>query len=199
MPADFDLEAALRSLEVELRKLEIEYNSFFAGRIQRPPLELRGRVEAQIKQLDRATAQNRQYADRFRFQALQSRYSAFADLWDRGLKAREEGRPGPFSPIRRPVEVPSGPSTDRVLHVTVFTEPLKEEDKLHELYEKFTAAREEIGQPQLPFHKFAGLVREQVETLRKTGSPEVTFRLAVRDGKVSFTARARKGPSKKKA
>ena len=28
--------------------------------------------------------------DRFRFQTLQSRYAAFVDLWDRGLRAREE-------------------------------------------------------------------------------------------------------------
>ena len=35
-------------------------------------------------------------AERFRFQTLQSRFQTFIDLWDRGQRAREEGRPGPF-------------------------------------------------------------------------------------------------------
>ena len=37
------------------------------------------------------------------------------------------------------------------------------------------------------------LVREHVTELRKWGSPEVAFRVAVVDGRVSFTARALKG------
>lgn len=36
-------------------------------------------------------------SDKFKFQTMQARYATFADLWDRGLRAREEGRPGPFN------------------------------------------------------------------------------------------------------
>ena len=52
--------------------------------------EVSGR-DAIVKKFDRSYIQN--YGDRFRFQTLQSRYATFIDLWDRGLKAREEGRP----------------------------------------------------------------------------------------------------------
>ena len=45
----------------------------------------------------------------------------------------------------------------------------------------------------MPFHKFAELVKNQVQKLRQDGSPEVAFRVAVKDGKVNFTARALKG------
>ena len=45
----------------------------------------------------------------------------------------------------------------------------------------------------MPFHKFADLVKSQVKKLRQAGTPEVAFRVAVKDGKVSFTARALKG------
>ena len=48
----------------------------------------------------------------------------------------------------------------------------------------------------MPFHKFAELVKKQVKKLRKAGTPEVAFRVAVKDGKVSFTARALKGVKK---
>src|SRR6185503_10836966 len=89
----------LQRLETELKRLELEYNMFFAGRLPKPPSETRGRVEALVKRYDRVHIQN--FSDRFRFQSLQSRFSTFVALWDRGLRAREEGRPGPF-PVTRP-------------------------------------------------------------------------------------------------
>ena len=184
-PIDKDL---LR-LEAELKQLEAEYNMFFAGRLPRPPWETRGRVEALVKRYDRAYIQNT--GDRFRFHTLQSRYAAFVDLWDRGLRAREEGRPGPFSHKQ-----PSGrkPGHEhRILHVAAFQDPVREIDKLTDLYESLAEARREVGDAQVPFHKFAELVKTQVKKLRQTGSPEVAFRVSVKDGKVNFTARALKG------
>ena len=71
--------------------------------------------------------------------------------------------------------------------------PVQEEDKLHELYDSLVEARRSIGEDALPFHKFADLVKTQVKKLRENGSPEVAFRVAVKDGKVNFTARAMKG------
>ena len=44
----------------------------------------------------------------------------------------------------------------------------------------------------MPFHKFADLVKKQVKKLSSAGHSEVAFRVAVKDGKVNFTARARK-------
>src|SRR6266850_2415383 len=82
-------------LEADLKQLEAEYNMFFSGRLPKPPWETRARVEALVKRFDRGYIQNT--GDRFRFNTLQSRYAAFIDLWDRGQRAREEGRPGPFA------------------------------------------------------------------------------------------------------
>jgi hypothetical protein len=181
----------LQLLESELKKLEAEYNMFFAGRLPRPPWETRSRVEAMVKRHDRAYIQN--YGDRFRFTTLQARYSTFIDLWDRGLRAREEGRPGPFAhPRAAPEAAPKGPE-DRILHVAAFIDPMKEIDKLHELYDRLSEARLEIGLENVPFHKFTELVKGQVKKLKSQGSPEVAFRVAIKDGKVNFTARALKG------
>jgi hypothetical protein len=187
--SEFDRD--LQILESDLRKLEGEYNMYFAGRLPRPPWETRARVEALVKRLDRSYIQN--YGDRFRFSTLQSRFSAFVDLWDRGLRAREEGRPGPFA--HRPTEEKKAPprQEDRILHVASFRDPMKEMDKLHELYESLTDARRELGEESVPFHKFAELIKGQVSKLRKGGAPEVAFRVAVKDGKVNFTARGLKG------
>ena len=188
-PSEFELE--LQRLEADLKRLESEYNMFFAGRLRRPPWDTRGRVEAVIKQIDRRPIQNT--GERFRFQTIQSRYATLVDLWDRGLRAREEGRSGPFSHGRRPAPVGSGTDT-RVMHVAAFRDPMKETDNLHQLYDSLVDARRSLGEESVPFHKFADLVRRQVTKLKAAGSEEVAFRVAVRDGKVTFTAKGVKAP-----
>ncbi|MCA1563875.1 MAG: hypothetical protein LC804_27725 [Acidobacteria bacterium] len=189
--APSEIQRDLQVLAAELKRLEAEYNMFFAGRLPRPPWETRGRVDALLKRWDRGLIETS--AERFRFQTLQARYAAFADLWDRGQRAREEGRPGPFA--RKPAE--SRPAKDkpdaRIVHVTAFTDPMKEIDKLHALYDSLMDARREVGEDVVPFHKFAGLVKEQVKKIRETGSPEVAFRVATKDGKVNFTVKGMKG------
>lgn len=183
----------LQTLEVDLKKLEAEYNMFFAGRAARPPWETRGRVEALVKKLDRGqidTALNR-----FRFQTLQSRFATFAELWDRGQRAREEGRPGPFAqpPPREAPKKQDAPES-KVLNVTAFKDPMREMDKLHTLYDSLMDARRQVGEDVVPFHRFAALVKDQVTKLRETGTAEVAFRVAMKEGKVNFTVRGLKGP-----
>jgi hypothetical protein len=186
-------ERDLQQLASDLKQLEAEYNMFFSGRLPKPPWETRARIDVMVKQYDRAFIQN--YGDRFRFHTLQARYAAFIDLWDKGLRAREEGRPGPFAqkPKER-VEAPKRPE-DRIVHVSSFRDPLREMDKLHDLYDSLSEARQEVGGEQVPFHKFVELVKGQVKKFKETGAPEVAFRVAVKDGKVNFTARGLKGVS----
>ena len=190
-PVESDFSRELQVLESEIRKLEGEYNMYFAGRLPRPPWETRSRVEAAIKKMDRTFIQN--YGDRFRFSTLQARFVAFIDLWDRGLRAREEGRPGPFA--QRPPEQkqPKPKPADRILHVASFSDPAKEMDKLHELYNTLRDAREQMGEQAVPFQKFTELVKGQVEKMKKAGAPEVAFRVSMKDGKLNFTAKGMKG------
>jgi hypothetical protein len=180
----------LQALEAELKKLEAEYNMFFSGRLPRPPLETRSRVEAMVKRWDRGHIETA--ADRFRFHNMQARFQKFVELWDRGLRAREEGRPGPFA-HHQPKAPAKQDADSKVLYVTAFKDPMREMDKLHSLYDTLMDARRQIGDDVVPFHRFAALVKDQVSKLRDTGSPEVAFRVAVKDGKVNFTVRGLKG------
>ena len=187
-----DIAADLKQLTEDLKQLEAEYNMFFAGRLPRPPWETRGRVDAMFKRWDRRRIDAA--VDRFRFQTLQSRYATFLDLWDRGQRAREEGRPGPFSHAvaRETRPKKDVPHEHRILHVTAFRDPLREMGKLHALYDSLMDARRGLGEDVVPFHRFAALVKDQVAKFREAGSPEVAFRVTVKDGKVNFTARALK-------
>lgn len=191
MAHDSDFHRDLLALEADLKRLEAEYNMFFAGRLPRPPWETRGRVEAMVKRWDRRHIQGS--AERFRFATIQSRFQTFIDLWDRALRAREEGRPGPLMPRGGESPVPRREPADKgVLHQTSFSDPLKEMDKLHGLYEAVMDARRTSGQDTVPFHKFAALVRDQVKKIRDSGKGDVSFKVTRKDGKVALSAKGKK-------
>ena len=192
MPPPNETEKHLTRLEGEIKRLEAEYNMFFAGRLPKPPWETRSRVDNLIKTIDRTHMQN--FGDRFRFSTLQARYSAFVDLWDRGMRAKEEGRPGPFTHLKAEKASAEKPPPDRVVFVAAFRDPMAEMDKLHDLYDSLADARRQLGDDSVPFHKFAELVKAQVERLQASGNAEVAFRVAMKDGKVNLTARALHGP-----
>lgn len=206
-PSDFQQD--LQALENELRRLEIEYNMYFAGARPKPPWDTRARVEAMVKRYDRTPMTNT--ADRFRFNTLQQRLVAFVDLWERGLKAREEGRPGPFASAGGSVSTrgadaarapepgrgaepthgagPGQAATEQVLHVTLISDPVGEIDKVQRLYETLAKTRRDLGERTVPFHKFADVIRRQVAELRESGTEEVAFRASIKDRKVHLTAK----------
>jgi len=196
MPELTDVQKDLLALDAEIKKLEAEYNMFFAGRAKRPPWETRGRVDALFKRWGRTHVQSG--VDRFRLDALQTRYRKLTELWDRALRAREEGRPGPFAQKQPPASKDAAGPRERqpearVVAGAAFTDPMREMEKLHSLYDSLMEARRGVGEPVVPFHKFAALVQERVGKLRRPGSGAVAFRVAVQDGKVSFSAKGTKG------
>lgn len=191
-----ELERDLQTLEASLRRLELEYNQYFAGSLPRPPWETRQRVEALLRRFDRAYIQSA--VDRFRLSTLQSRFSTFIDLWDRALRAREEGRPGPFFRGPRPVAPEPEPErpAERVVGAATVMDPARDSEKLEALYDSLVAARRETGTEEaLPFHRFAQIVKTQVSKLQQSGNREVAFRVTIKDGKVAFTAKGLKGRS----
>ena len=86
-----EFEREMIHLESEIRRLEAEFNMFFAGRLPRPPWETRARVAALVKRHDQSFIRNT--ADRFRFDSLQNRFAKFLELWERQMTNRELGRP----------------------------------------------------------------------------------------------------------
>jgi hypothetical protein len=199
-PSDFERE--MQQLEAEIKRLEAEYNMFFGNRLPRLPWETRARVDALMKRYDRMPLGNT--AQRFRFDTLQSRYAKFCQLWERSLKAKEEGRPErgrrvdatPTAGARRAEDseeaAAAAQARSRVLHVATFRDPDGELERLMELYQRLAEARQQTGEQPVPYHRLVDVVRAQVNKLGSGGS-EVAFRVAVKDGKVTLTAKAIKG------
>jgi hypothetical protein len=192
-----DLERDLQVIDAEMRRLEGEYNLYFGGRVPKPPIEARARLDALFKQWERADVES--FVLRFRLGSLQSRYATFTDLWDRGMRAREEGRPGRFSRLAPAPPLAALPSVrdsglpNRVVHVASLTDPHGQADKLRALFDAVAATRRETGEAAVPYERFADLVREQVRAFQQRGASEVAFRVSVQDGKVNLTARALRG------
>lgn len=195
-----EFERDFQLLSAELRKLEGEYTMYFSGRLPRPPWETRGRVEQLIKRWDRKPLDN--LMTRFRFQTVQSRYTKFVDLWDRAMRAREEGRMSPLgrrqdyaeprvaaAAAAEPEAAGDAVIAPRVAHTTTFSNPREEIDKLTDLYGSLMDARRKAGEEIVPFHKFAALVKEQVNRLKSRGAPEVTFRVTMVEGRANLTAK----------
>jgi hypothetical protein len=194
-PSEFDQE--MTRLEAEIKRLEAEYNMFFAGRRPRLPWETRARVEKLVKRYDRTPLKNT--AQRFRFDTVQARFIKFCELWERNLRSKEEGRQlrGHRAVADAPARAPDAAAanaeaaTAKVVHVAAIRDPSRDADQLKSLYEQLSQARKEAGAQPLPFNQFAAVVKAQVSKLGGDHGA-VKFRVAVEDGKVTLAARVEK-------
>jgi hypothetical protein len=195
-PQSSEFERDMQKLEAEIKRLEAEYNMFFAGRLPRLPWETRKQVEALVRRYDRLATKNT--AERFRFGTLQARFASFCDLWEKQLKAKEEGRPFagrgrrggdmlPPAPIPPPPAETTRAGRDDLLHEARFRDPSREADRVKELYHRVAEARSQSGEAPIPFHRFAEVVRAQVAKLGG-GESDVAFRVEVKEGKVMLKA-----------
>ena len=72
--------------------------------------------------------------------------------------------------------------------VTSVADPRTQADRVQSLYEQMAQARKDVGEKPVPFERFTELVQAQVKKLGD-GGREVAFRVAVKGGKVTLTAK----------
>ncbi len=150
----------------------------------------------------------RNNVERFRFQSLTAKYNTLSDMWNRKLRAIEEGRPlssVQLKHVREAVEEgilappPSAhaPATSRTKETArpkrneVRLSTLREDDQgVKELYEQFRAARATSGESEVKFESFRKLIAQQrSRLLEEKDAVAVDFRVAVQDGKVALKAK----------
>lgn len=192
-PPQSDWEKQMMHLETEIRRLEAEFNMFFAGRLPRPPAETRARVAALVKKHDQTFIRNT--ADRFKFESLQNRYSKFIELVERQLTNRELGRPvagvrraEPPPPPRRPDPNDQPPADPGMIRFARDQQLSAESEPVKKLFEQLADAKKQVGESPVAIDRLAALVRAQVDKFAAEGK-DVTFKVAMKDGKVSLTAK----------
>ena len=192
-PPKSDWDKQMMQLETEIRRLEAEFNMFFAGRLPRPPWETRARVAALVKKHDQSFIRNT--ADRFKFESLQSRYQKFIELWERQMTNRELGRPMPGvkrseppPPPRRPDPKDAPPADAGVIRFARDQQLSEESEPVKQLFEQLADAKKQVGESPVAIDRLAALVRAQVDKFAAEGK-DVTFKVGLKDGKVSLTAK----------
>jgi len=206
-PPKSEFEKQMQYLDAEIRRLEAEFNMFFAGRLPRPPWETRAKVAALVKRHDQSHMRNT--ADRFRFESLQSRYQKFIDLWERQMTNRELGRSmsgtrkaalTPATPAATPHDEPPDPAAaaaarsreaaERVIKFGRADDTGTGSSRVKELYEQLAQAKKQVGEEPVAFERVQALVRAQVDKFGADGN--VAFKIGMKDGKVSLTVKSEK-------
>ncbi len=178
----------LTRLEEDIRRLKIEFDIYFNGAAKRPPYDTKGRVETHMKRLgdDRTLS----FAQRYRYNSLAARYTAFRDLWRRTMQGREEGR-DPASAARATAKQEAVEGFTRT--TLVCADANKDVETVKHLYNALVEAKTKCGEPtdDFSFPRFHRLIASKAESLKeKLGCERVCFSVDVEGGHVSFKARA---------
>jgi hypothetical protein len=178
----------LTRLEEDIRRLKIEFDIYFNGAAKRPPYDTKGRVETHLKRLgdDRTLS----FAERYRFNSLTARYTAFRDLWRRTMQGREEGR-DPASTARANAKQEAVEGFTRT--TLVCGDANKDVETVKHLYNALVEAKTKCGEPtdDFSFPRFHRLIASKADSLKeKLGCERVCFSVDVEGGHVSFKARA---------
>ena len=189
------LQEDLDRLDVALRQLLVKWDLFFNGAEKKPPSELQTQVEALIRRY--ANAEIRNNGERFRYQGLSARFTSFNELWQKRLRAREEGKVFGQHGLRAEQQPPPGAPPPPAARSAAAAEEIRVSDPSREgaavraLYERFVEARRQAGEgPATAFESFRDLIGKQTERIRaEKGAQAVDFRLETKNGKVSLKAR----------
>ena len=178
----------LTRLEDDIRRLKVEFDIFFNGASKRPPYDTKGRVETLLKRMgdDRTLS----FAQRYRYNSLTSRYTAFRDLWRRTMQGREEGRDA-TSAARASAK--RGAVESFAQTTFVCEDATRDVETVKKIYGALLEAKKVCGESveDLSFPRFHRLIASKAETLKESlGCASVSFSIDVDRGHVSFKAKA---------
>lgn len=179
----------LTRLEEDLRKLKIEFDIFFNGAVKRAPYDTKNRVETVFKRLsdDRTLT----YAQRFRYNTLMARFTAFRELWRRTMQGREEGRDH-VSQARAAHHV-EAENNSEFRSTVVCSDAHTDVTSVRELYDALVEAKKKCNEPtdDLSFPRFHHLIASKTDQLKdQLSCNRVRFSVDVEGGRVSFKAKA---------
>lgn len=202
------IEEDLATIEEGLFKLQKDWERFFSGQERKAPFEAKQRLDRLIRRYIGMEIRNN--TDRFRFQSLTAKYNTLSDMWNRKLRAIEEGRPlssvqlkavreATAEAVAPPPAIPvvqSAPGSRSFIEAgparsEVRLSTLREDDQgVKDLYEQFRAARASVGESEVKFESFRKLIAQQrTRLLDEKDAVAVDFRVALQDGKVALKAK----------
>ncbi|MEW6363183.1 MAG: MXAN_5187 C-terminal domain-containing protein [Acidobacteriota bacterium] len=187
-----DLDKELADLDLSITRLKLDYERFFSGGQKVPPERERDRVAAMIKRLNATSMQN--FSQRYLFQVLMTRFYTYSELWNRQMRAREEGISlTGIVPHARPAPAAAAAPPVRPTEYSAVIGSPDHGQPISTLYGQFMELRSQTGEPadKVSPQAFEKLIQSQYKQLtQKFGASAVEFRLSIKDGKVQLRAKA---------
>lgn len=195
----------LSQLEEFMRRLKIEYDVFFGGGSKKPPADTQWRVDSLLKKYSDGHKMN--FAQRFKYNTLQQKYSLFNGLWQQKMKIKEEG-------YRRPQDAVLGiagmrideeqqaaaalskkgkPAEEEGNFKTHFSDVNAEQANVERLFNAMMAAKSKAGEnANASFDSFKTFVQKKTEQIRKDyGCHAVEYSVELENGQVRLKAKAK--------
>jgi len=196
------LETDLNDLEKKIRQLKIEFDIYFNGGTKLPPKNLQFATDTLIQRLLEETGFS--FPQKFRFQPLVSRYSAYRELWRKKYQQREEkGQLRDERELQQMIdhnrtaaEEPQPERLDQLAFVTA--DPRVEPDRVKAFYEFIREARERVGEApfamDMPkFQQFLTIKTAEIKQKYRCEQVECLVQGEQVEKKVKLTAKFKKG------
>ncbi len=179
-----EIDELLDELDLNIKRLRIEYEQYFKGSMKREPYQLLGRVQKTITRF--ASDPPRRVAQKFRFNSLVARFQAYRQLWGRTMRELDAGKHK--SQLFRSAQ--PGPSTAPKLERTA------KKSAIDQLTDAYIAARRQNGQETKSVSKerLAAMVKKQREAIAAEygNDVKIAFRVVVEDGKAKLKANVKR-------
>ena len=190
-------EEDLAKFEHDVRQYKIEYEQFFGGGKNRPPVDTEWRIEQMMKRYgDRGAEMN--FSQRFLYNNLVQAFIKFRDMFRKRAKRIEEGSvERHFGAAARKIQTERAikRKTEEIPPVSVVcSNPQREPRKVEKIYAAFRDVVERTGETagNLTREQFEQFLQKKSEQLQKQqGSRNVEFVVSMEGGKARLKARVR--------
>ncbi len=181
-----DLRAHLDQLEHDLAELKVRFEQYFAGLVPLAPEKQHAKLKQTIRQLQKAPFKNS--ALNFRLKSIESRYNTYNTYWQRVLRAKEDGT---YSKDVFKAEI-----REKMIQEEKRSHTAKGASERHmkSLYQSYKDALEKNAGKKLniDYDAFQKSLVQRVKELREsTGGKKFSFKVVVREGKVSLKAQVK--------
>jgi hypothetical protein len=199
------IDEELNVLDESVRRLKVEYDVYFGGGSKKPPVDTDWRVQSMIKR--HSDSQRLNFTQRFKYNSIVQRYSVFNALWQQKLKIKEEGYRRPQDAIlaiqglRTEQEHEAAAQLEQKHSKPApqpfaieCTDPERDRDKVHQLYDAMIEARRRVGEapPPAKFDSFLAFVKTKTAQIRNEHHcNSVEYRVEIDGGHVKLKAKAK--------
>jgi hypothetical protein len=182
-----DIDEQLVSLEINIKRLRIEYEQFFKGAMRREPYQLLAQVQKTVTRF--SSDPPRRVAQKFRFNSLVARFQCLRQMWGRVQREMDQGS---YKPHQFRARLAST--------ATAKAEPKRESTNgtsaIDQLTDALLRARKETGEETrgVSTERIGAMVDQQRRTIAKKygNDVKVAFRVVIEDGKAKVKANVKR-------